>query len=452
MMSSSVATPPLVSPKVLRNVTIGASVGSIVEFYDVAIYAYLASVIGRVFFAASDPVVALLSSFAVFGAAFVVRPLGGLFFGMMGDRIGRQKTLAAIIILISAATLGIGLIPSYATIGVMAPILLVFLRLVQGFSAGGEVGGATAFVAEYARATRRGRSVSLVELGAMSGFLFGSLVALILNFTLGPDQVFQWGWRIAFLIAAPMGIVGFVIRYRLEETPEFAALQVSGKVLKRPLRATVTQHWRAVLIVAAFSLFQNVAVYVILTFVSSYLSTTMGYGPNLASLSSVLALVVLNLVIPFSGALSDRIGRKSILAASCGAMIVLGYPLFLLMDQGVGFAILAHVVLGFLLGIFLGPVLTAMSELFPTEVRFGGVSLGYNISVSLFGGTAPFIVTLLIATTGIKASPSFYIIAAALVTLIVIAFTRETAPLVLARRDSLRGKAKQEPSSGIEQL
>ncbi|SEJ77864.1 MFS transporter, MHS family, proline/betaine transporter [Arthrobacter sp. yr096] len=429
------------SPALIRKATIGAAVGSVVEWFDVAVYGYLAATIGQVFFAISDPTVALLSSFAVFGAAFVVRPLGGLYFGMLGDRIGRQKTLAAVLLLVSAATFGIGIVPGYASIGILAPILLVLLRLLQGFSAGGELGGASAFVAEYAPPKRRGYLVSFVEMGAIAGFLLGSVVVLTLNFSLSQHDLLEWGWRIPFLLAAPMGLVGLFIRNKLEETPEFEALRSSGKVLKNPLKQTITHHWKAVLVVGGFALFQNAAVYIILTFLATHISSNLKYGAQIGSISSVITMVAVCIVIPLTGALSDRIGRKKVLGTSCVAAIVLAYPLFVLMEQGSVAAIAGHVGLGIILGIFLGPVLPAMNEMFSTEVRYGGFSLGYNLSASLFGGTAPFLVTLLIANTGITASPSFYIIAAALVTFFVLVATKETAPRILESRAKARESA-----------
>ncbi|MCW2130868.1 MFS transporter [Arthrobacter sp. VKM Ac-2550] len=438
MSSTSVSAdkaPP--SPALVRRATLGATVGSIVEWFDVAVYGYLAVVIGQVFFGADDPTTALLSSFAVFAAAFIVRPLGGIFFGFLGDRVGRQKTLAAVILLVSAATFGIGVLPGQAAIGVLAPVLLVTLRLLQGFSAGGEMGGASAFVAEYAPPARRGFLVSLVEMGCILGFLLGSLTVLILNLMLSQDQVLAWGWRIPFLLAAPLGLVGLFIRSKLEETPEFTALRAAGGVSKNPLKETVTKHWRAVLIVGAFALFQNAALYVVLTFVPSHLTTTLGHTSLLASTSSVVTMAVVCLTIPLMGALSDRIGRKRILATSCVSAMILSYPLFLLMEQGdPGLAMAAHIGLGIILGIFLGPVLATMNELFTTAVRYGGFSLGYNLSVSMFGGTAPFLVTLLIAQTGVTASPGFYIMAAALITFVVLIKTKETAPRLTDARTS----------------
>jgi MHS family proline/betaine transporter-like MFS transporter len=413
----------------IRRATIGATVGSVVEWFDIAVYGYLAVIIGKVFFATSDPTVSLLASFAVFGAAFIVRPLGGIFFGTLGDRIGRQKTLAAVLILAAAATFGIGILPGHASIGIAAPLLLVILRLAQGFSAGGEMGGASAFVAEYAPPRHRGFLVSLVEMGCILGFLLGSLTVLLLNLTLSAQEMQDWGWRLPFLMAGPLGMVGLYIRSKLEETPEFLALRSDGNLSENPFKETVTKHWPSVLRTAGFALFQNAALYIILTFVPTHLTTNLGYPSLLASMSSVVTMAFVCITIPLTGALSDRVGRKRVLGASCLLAILLSYPLFVLMDLDTpSLAILAHVCLGLILGIFLGPVLAAMNELFTTRVRYGGFSLGYNLSVSLFGGTAPFLVTLLIASTGVKASPAFYVMGAAFITLLVIAKSRETAP------------------------
>jgi MHS family proline/betaine transporter-like MFS transporter len=429
MTTSHAAVRREVPPEVLRRATLGATIGSVVEWFDVAVYAYLAAVIGDVFFATEDPTVSLLSSFAVFGAAFVVRPLGGIVFGAMGDRIGRQRTLARVVLLVSGATLAIGLLPGFETLGVAAPVLLVALRLLQGFSAGGEMGGASAFVAEYAPPRRRGYLVAWVETGCILGFLLGSVVVLALNLVLTSDQIGAWGWRIPFLLAAPLGIVGLYIRSRLEETPEFAELRASGRVSEHPLLESVRNHWPAVLRTAGYALFQNAALYVILSFVPTFQSETLGYSSVVASTSSVVSMCVICALIPALGAASDRLGRRPVLAASCVLALLVSYPLFWLMGQGSATsAVLAHVGLGVVLAVFLGPTLAAMNELFSTRVRYGGFSLGYNLSVSLFGGTAPFLVTLLVQATGNDASPAFYVMAAALVTLPIVLTAPETAP------------------------
>lgn len=418
-----------VSPAMLRRATVGATIGSVVEWFDVAVYGYLAATIGAVFFPSDDPTASLLSSFAVFAVAFAVRPLGGVFFGILGDRVGRKKTLAWVIILVSVATLSIGLLPGYATIGVAAPILLVVARLLQGFSAGGEMGGASAFVLEHAPRHRRGYLVAWVEMGCILGFLLGSVVVLLLNLAMTSDQLQDWGWRIPFLLAAPLGLIGLYIRTRLEETPEFAALLASGRTAKNPLLESIRNHWPAILRTAGYALFQNVALYVILTFLPSYQSETLGHSTLLASVSSVISMVVVCALIPPFGAWSDRIGRRPVLGASCVLAIVLSYPLFVLMGQGSDvLVIVSHAGLGLILAMFLGPTLAAMNEMFTARVRYGGFSLGYNISVSAFGGTAPFIVVWAIDRTGQEVAPAYYVIAAAVVTAIVVLTARESAP------------------------
>jgi MHS family proline/betaine transporter-like MFS transporter len=402
----------------------------VVEWFDVALYGYLAVTIGKVFFDSTDSVSSLLSSFAVFASAFLVRPLGGIFFGMLGDRIGRKSVLATVILLVSGGTFVIGLLPGYQTIGVWAPVLLVILRLIQGFSAGGETGGAAAFVAEYAPKHKRGYLVSFVEMGAILGFLLGASMALILGILLSDEQMSAWGWRIPFLFAGPLGFVGMLIRSKLDETPEFVQLRQKGEVKKFSLADAIVHHWKAILIVVAFSLFQNVALYVILTYVPTHLTVTLGFSSIVGSLSAVIMMIFLCALIPVTGALSDKIGRKPILMASCIASLLLGVPLFLGMQAGnIVLAILCHLILGVILSLFLGPVLAASNELFSTDVRYGGFSLGYNIAVALFGGTSPYIVTLMVSKTGVLFSPGIYLGVAAIITGVVLLFIKEMAPV-----------------------
>jgi MFS transporter, MHS family, proline/betaine transporter len=421
------AVPEVEEQTVLRAIT-GASIGNLVEWFDFAVYGYLATYIAANFFPSNNPTASLLSTFAVFAAAFFVRPLGGIFFGPLGDRIGRQRVLATVIILMSVATFAIGLLPTYATIGVLAPILLVVARLLQGFSAGGEFGGGATFLAEYSPDDRRGFLVSWLEFSTLIGFILGSGVVLVLNSSLGEDAMAAWGWRIPFLIAGPLGIVGLYIRLRLEDTPEFRALESTGEVSQSPLRESITQNWKQILQVGGLVIIQNVGFYIVLVYMQTYITEQLEYSSTSASLSTVFTLLVAMILIPPLGALSDRVGRKPLLMASCVGFAVLAYPLFLLLNAGsLMTAILAHVALGILLALYISTSVAALTELFPTRVRYGGFSIGYNISVAIFGGSAPYIAVYLIDATGSSLSPAFYVIFGAVATLLTVLTIPETA-------------------------
>jgi MFS transporter, MHS family, proline/betaine transporter len=421
------AVPEVEEQTVLRAIT-GASIGNMVEWFDFAVYGYLATYIAANFFPSNNPTASLLSTFAVFAAAFFVRPLGGIFFGPLGDRIGRQRVLATVIILMSVATFAIGLLPTYATIGVLAPLLLVVCRLLQGFSAGGEFGGGATFLAEYSPDDRRGFLVSWLEFSTLIGFILGSGVVLVLNSSLGEEAMTAWGWRIPFLIAGPLGAVGLYIRLRLEDTPEFRALESTGEVSQSPLRESITQNWKQILQVGGLVIIQNVGFYIVLVYMQTYITEQLEYSSTSASLSTVFTLLVAMVLIPPLGALSDRVGRKPLLMASCIGFAVLAYPLFLLLNAGsLATAILAHVALGVLLALYISTSVAALTELFPTRVRYGGFSIGYNISVAIFGGSAPYIAVYLIDATGSSLSPAFYVIFGAVATLLTVLTIPETA-------------------------
>lgn len=423
---------PVVERATIRRAIVAASVGNCVEWFDFAVYGYLAATIGAVFFPSEDPTVSLLSSFAVFGVAFFARPLGGFFFGPLGDKIGRQRTLATVILLMSGSTFVIGILPGYATVGILAPILLVVARLMQGFSAGGEFGGASTFMAEYSPDEKRGYLVSWLEFSTLIGFLLGAGAATVLSAALSDEAMSTWGWRIPFLIAGPLGAIGLYMRLRLEDTPQFRALENRGEVARSPLRETLTENWKPILLCGGFVIIQNVGFYIILTYMPTYLANNLDFDSTTAFLATAITLLVEMACIPFVGALSDRIGRKPLLIGSCIGFIVLTYPAFLLISQG-GLlnATLGQAALGILHGLFIGTSMAALAELFPTRVRYGAFSIGYNISVAIFGGFAPFVATYLISATGSTFAPAFLVIGAAVASLIPILYARETARLPL---------------------
>jgi MHS family proline/betaine transporter-like MFS transporter len=412
----------------VRKAVIGASIGNAVEWFDFAIYGFLATFIAANFFPSGNETAVLLNTFAIFAAAFFLRPLGGLVFGPLGDRIGRQRVLAVVILLMSVATLAIGLLPTYTTIGVAAPVLLLFFRCLQGFSAGGEYGGGAVYLAEYASTERRGLVVTFMAWSGVLGFLLGSVTVTVLQAALPAAVMESYGWRIPFLIAAPLGLAGLYIRLRLDDTPEFAELSREDNVAKRPLREAVTTSWIPILQVIGLFLIFNVGYYVVFTFLPTYLIKTLHYSKTESFVSITLAsLVALVLILPFA-ALSDRIGRRPMLIAGSLCFAVFAYPLFLLLNSGsLAAAMSAHCALAAIESVYVSTAVTAGVELFATRVRYSGFSIGYNIAVAGFGGTTPYVVTWLTQRTGDPLAPAFYVIVAAVVSLATVLVLRETA-------------------------
>lgn len=412
----------------IRRAVAGASIGNAVEWFDFAIYGFLATFIAGQFFPAGDETAALLNTFAIFAAAFFMRPLGGFVFGPLGDRIGRQRVLALVILLMSAATLGIGLLPTYGAIGVLAPLLLLVLRCLQGFSAGGEYGGGAVYLAEFATDERRGVTVTFMVWSGVLGFLLGSITVTLLQAVLSTAAMESYGWRIPFLIAGPLGLVGLYIRLRLSDTPQFAELSKSHQTAESPLREAVSTAWRSILQVIGLMIVFNIGYYVVFAFLPSYFIKTLQFSATDAFLSITLAcLVALVLILPLA-MLSDRIGRRPLLIGGAVAFAVLGYPLFLLLNTGsLVAAIAAHCVLAAIESVYVSTAVSAAVELFATRVRFSGFSIGYNVCVAVFGGTTPYIVTWLTATTGDAIAPAYYLVIAAMVSFGVVLTLRESA-------------------------
>ncbi|CAN5497834.1 MFS transporter [soil metagenome] len=417
-----------VKPGTLRQAIVGAGIGNTVEWYDFAIYGFLATYIAEKFFPSANDTAALLSTFAVFAVAFFMRPLGGFFFGPLGDRIGRKRVLAIVVVLMSLSTLGIGLVPSYDAIGVAAPVLLVLLRCVQGFSAGGEYGSGACFLAEFAPTRHRGLVVAFLVWSVVIGFVLGSVTVTALESVLSEDAMSAYGWRIPFLIAGVLGVVGLYIRLRLRDTPEFEALQETGEVAESPLKEALRTVWRPILQIVGLVIIHNVGFYVVFTYLPTYFTKTLGFTKMDAFISITVASVVALVLIPPLAALSDRIGRKPLLVGGAVGFAVCSYPLFLLLNSGsLGAAIGAHAGLAALEAVFVSASLAAGAELFATRVRSTGYSIGYNVSVALFGGTAPFVATWLTDRTGNNTAPAYYVIVAAVVTLATVFTMRETA-------------------------
>ncbi|MDI3419915.1 glycine betaine/L-proline transporter ProP [Streptomyces luteolus] len=417
-------------PAMVKRAVKAAALGNAMEWFDFGVYSYIAVTLGKVFFPSGNPTAQLLSTFGAFAAAFLVRPLGGLVFGPLGDRIGRQKVLALTMIMMAAGTFAIGLIPSHASIGLWAPALLLLARLVQGFSTGGEYAGASTFIAEYAPDKKRGFFGSWLEFGTLAGYIGGAGLVTLMTALLSTDDLLSWGWRIPFLIAGPMGLIGLYLRMRLEETPAFAA-ELDKAEEARPkvkLREMVVGQWRALLLCVGLVLVFNVTDYMLLSYMPSYLTSELNYDST-HGLLVVLGVMALMMVIqPFAGRLTDRVGRRPVIAFGCAGFLLLSVPALLLIRQGSLLAIaLGMGALGLLLVCFTASMPSALPALFPTRVRYGSLSIGFNISVSIFGGTTPLVVTALIGATGDVMMPAYYMMAAAVVGGVAVWFMTESA-------------------------
>src|SRR5690349_12537686 len=399
-----------------------AVIGNVLEWYDFAVYAYMATVIAKQFFPAQDELTSLLSTFAAFGVGFVVRPLGGVVIGRLGDRRGRKAALVLTIALMAAGTVMIGLIPSYASIGAAAPMLVVIARLLQGFSAGGEWGGATAFIVEWAPADRRGLYGSLQQSSVAGGLLLGSGIAAAVSSVFAPAAVDAWAWRVPFVLGAVLAPVGLYMRRNIDETPAFA--RATREAAPRDAGGM-----RLALRAFGFTVLWTVSYYIALSYMPTFLQKQIGLPRTQALWVTSAGLLLLVIAAPLLGWCSDRIGRKPLLLFACLAFVVLPYPLIalLLSNPNAQAALVVQLLLALAIAVFSGPGPAAIAEIFPTAGRSTWMSAGYSVAVALFGGFAPFIATWLIAHTGNPISPSFYVMAAAAVSMVVILRMEETA-------------------------
>jgi MHS family proline/betaine transporter-like MFS transporter len=419
----------------LRRVTLAGSLGVFVEFFDYGIYGFLAPVIATVFFAGQGSTAALLMTYGVFALTFFFRPLGGFALGYLADRVGRRTVLVFALTLMTGATTAIGLLPGYATIGIASPILLLCMRIAQGFSAGGEVASAMSFVGEHAPNHRRGFLMSWTQVGSFTALLAGTLLAVVLNGTLSEQAMQAWGWRVPFLLATPLGVVGYYIRARLHDTPNFTKLQESDAVAANPLKETFAKNLRNLALAIGVPVLNSSGYYVLFTYLPTYLSKELKFDQVQGLTVTAVSLVAIAISIPLAAKLSDRIGRRPVLLTSAIGLTVLSYPCFWLMTRGsVPGAVLGAVVMALFYSGHAGIIHAVLVEMFPTRVRNTAYSIGYNISTAVFGGAAPLVLTALISATGDPAVPAYYMILTAVGTGVSVLLARETARSSLADR------------------
>jgi MHS family proline/betaine transporter-like MFS transporter len=398
-----------------------ASIGNVVEWFDFSVYGYFASLIAINFFVTDNELTSLLATFAVFAVGFFMRPLGAVIIGNYGDKFGRKKALAFTVIMMAAGTFIVGILPTYDQIGIWAPILIVLARLIQGFSAGGEWGGSASFMVEYADESNKGFWGSWQQVSTATGLLLGSFAGLILTNTMSPSVLEAWGWRIPFLLGGVLGLFGLYLRAKVDESPVFESAKEKGKIMDSPLKETLKNYKKEVLLGLGFTVFWTSSYYGLLTYMPSYIINVLHLSKSLAFTANTISIVALIIMIPIMGSLSDRVGRKPVLLTATVSAIILTYPLFLMISTGSFTLILiALITFSAIIALYSGAGVAAISEIYPMEIRYTALSIGYNVATAVFGGTAPFISTYLISVTGSNLSPAFYIIASAVVTTFVI--------------------------------
>lgn len=403
-----------------RNRMTAVGIGNFMEWFDFAIYGYFAAIIGAQFFPSGDPTAEMLSALAVFAVGFLSRPIGALFLGPIGDKFGRRTVLIITVLGMGVITTLIGLTPSYAAIGIAAPIIVVALRLLQGMMVGGEWTSAAAYIGESAPKAKRGLFASLVTATAGLAFLVGTLTAALLSAAMSEESLSSWGWRLPFLASFIMAIVAVYIRRKLEDTPVYQELE--RKRTNNTVEVTsFSLKARAFIMTLAFSGIFGVSLYYFVTYANNHLTGAVGMTRVEALIATGSAIVVYVLFNPLVGAISDRIGRRPVLLTGVIGLIVWALPTFFLMNTGVPFlAFLGLVVFSFFVACCAVMNNVLLVEVFPASIRSTGSAIGYNLAYALLAGPGPLIAAALVASTGLLYAPAFYVIAVAVVALAVL--------------------------------
>ncbi|MGQ3890486.1 MFS transporter [Legionella sp. CNM-4043-24] len=410
-----------------------AYLGTVLEWYDFSIFAFFSPIMSERFFPADNPWASWISVYAVFAVGFLIRPLGAAVFGHYGDRIGRKRVLVLSMLAISLSTIAIGLLPTWQQIGLMAPVLLVICRLIQGFCVGGETTGAAAYVLESLPERSRGVLGSMMWSAVGTGMLLSSLVTSIMTQCMSPADLSAWAWRLPFLFGIVSGLLGYYFRRQLPEAALFTRIKNEGQLNEESTLQVIRHNKKSIGILTGLYALSAMITYLVFVFMPFYASNVMGIPMNTASLVTTVAIAVVTFTIPFAGMLSDRIGRKPCLCAGAVGFLIFAWPSYALLASKGSLASLITVEAIFVLLAFLyqGTLTTAAQELVQTPVRYTITAIGYNVSYAIFGGTAPFAVTWLTNLTQSQSIPGLYLMSGSILALIALSQMKETANTAL---------------------
>jgi MFS transporter, MHS family, proline/betaine transporter len=409
----------------VKKVIASTMLGNGLEWYDYALYGTFTALISKHFFPAGDDAVALIATFGIFAVGFLMRPLGAMFFGYIGDRYGRKNALALSILLMAFPTACIGLLPTYGEIGLWAPILLTVIRLVQGVAVGGEFGGSIVYLVEHATPNNKNQMGSLSMLSMLIGLLFGAGIAAGLAQVLPPEDFDTWGWRIPFILGFFIGIIGLYIRAKLDESPVFVEAKAAGHTSQAPIKDALQQNHKEILLGVGIYLAVTIPFYIQTVFMPSFMVKFLKFSTADSLLIFALSLLTMMVVAPISAWLSDNKDREVVLKVILILYVAFAMPYISLLEQKTfAFVLASQLTFSAILGAYIAPIPTLVVELFPTKTRYTGMSLACNLAAAIFGGTAPILVTKMISLSGSNAPISLYIMVAAIASFCCIASVR----------------------------
>lgn len=401
----------------------GALVGNIMEFFDFIIYAYLSSYITKKFFPMDDQFISNILTFSVFASGYLTRPFGAMVFGYIGDRFGRKIALLQSVIIITLATVGIGLLPVYSEVGVLSPLLLVLCRLVQGFAVSGEQSGAAVYLSESLNQHKKGLIGSMVLGSSYFGVLLGSLTCLVVSSCFTELQMESYGWRLPFLLSIILGGIALTLRIKSAESLEFLKIKSENKLSPTPVRDTFKLHWQNVLIMTLTVMGLAVPIYMYTIYIPNYLTMTAGFSARNSLVFSSFGLVFISIMVPLMGRWSDKMGNERMLLTGLILSTLLGYPIFILLSSGITFLIiLGQLALGTTASLIAAPMFAVILKMFPTKLRYTAVSFAFNTSMAIFGSTVPIISMTMVQYFENKASPGIYLSLSGLIGILLLYF------------------------------